>query len=84
MNCLADWCTEVVQFCMAKSKYKDSPLMTSPSVGNVGGCAWCDDLFRGNNHDGGGLTGGGMDNAPQPKLPLTKYNLSRYVAFFPD
>ena len=40
---------------------------------------------RGNNHDGdGGLTGGGMDNAPQPKLPLTKYNLSRYVAFFPD
>ena len=37
----------------------------------------------GNNHDGG-LTGGGMDNAPQPKLPLTKYNLSRYVAFFPD
>ena len=38
----------------------------------------------GNNHDGGGLTGGGMDNAPQPKLPLTKYNLSRYVAFIPD
>ena len=37
----------------------------------------------GNNH-GGGLTGGGMDNAPQPKLPPTKYNLSRYVAFFPD
>ena len=37
----------------------------------------------GNNH-GGGLTGGGMDNAPQPKLPLTKYNLLRYVAFFPD
>ena len=37
--------------------------------------------------DGGhdcGLTGGGMDNAPQPKLPPTKYNLSRYVAFFPD
>ena len=25
-----------------------------------------------------------MDNAPQPKLPLKKYNLSRYVAFFPD
>ena len=41
--------------------------------------------FEGNNHDGGGgLTGGGMDNAPQPKLPPTKYNLSRYVAFFPD
>ena len=38
----------------------------------------------GNNHDGGGLTGEGMDNAPQPKLPPTKYNLSRYVAFFPD
>ena len=38
----------------------------------------------GNNHDGGGLTGGGMDNAPQPKLPPTKYNLSRYMAFFPD
>ena len=37
----------------------------------------------GNNHDGG-LTGGGMDNAPQPKLPPTKYNLSRYMAFFPD
>ena len=37
----------------------------------------------GNNHDGG-LTGRGMDNAPQPKLPPTKYNLSRYVAFFPD
>ena len=34
-------------------------------------------------HDGG-LTGRGMDNAPQPKLPPTKYNLSRYVAFFPD
>ena len=48
MNCLDDWCTEVVQFCRAKSKYKDSPpLMASPSVGNVGGCAWCDDLFRG-------------------------------------
>ena len=39
--------------------------------------------FEGNNHDGG-LTGGGMDNAPQPKLPLTKYNLLRYVAFFSD
>ena len=38
----------------------------------------------GNNHDGGGLTGGGKDNEPQPKLPLTKYNLLRYVAFFPD
>ena len=25
-----------------------------------------------------------MDNAPQPKLPPTKYNLSRYVAFFSD
>ena len=48
MNCLDDWCTEVVQFCRAKSKYKDSPLlMASPSVGNVGGCAWHDDLFRG-------------------------------------
>ena len=35
-----------------------------------------------NNHDR--LTGRGMDNAPQPKLPMTKYNLSRYVAFFPD
>ena len=40
--------------------------------------------FEGNNHDGGGLTGGGMDNAPQPKLLPTKYNLSRYEAFFPD
>ena len=40
--------------------------------------------FEGNNYDGSGLTGGGMDNAPQPKLPLTKYNLLRYVAFFPD
>ena len=39
--------------------------------------------FEGNNRDGGGLTGGRMDNAPQPKLPPTKYNLSRYVAFFP-
>ena len=38
--------------------------------------------FEGNNHDG--LTGGGMDNAPQPKLPLTKYNFLRYMAFFPD
>ena len=37
----------------------------------------------GNNHDGG-LTGEGMDNAPQPKLQPTKYNLSRYVTFFPD
>ena len=36
----------------------------------------------GNNHDGG-LTAGGMDNVPQPKLPSTKYNLLRYVAFFP-
>ena len=25
-----------------------------------------------------------MDNAPQPKLPPTKYNLSRYGAFFLD
>ena len=49
MNCLNDWCTEVVQFCMAKSKYKDSPppLMASPSVGKVGGCAWREDSFRG-------------------------------------
>ena len=47
MNCLDDWCTEGVQFCMAMSKYKDSLLMASPSVGNVGGFAWCDDLFRG-------------------------------------
>ena len=47
MNCLDDWCTEVVQFCRAKSKYKDSLLMASPSMGNVGGCAWHDDLFRG-------------------------------------
>ena len=39
--------------------------------------------FEGNNHDGGGLTGGGMDNAPQPKLSPT-YNLSRDMAFFPD
>ena len=47
MNFLDDWCT-VVQFCRAKSKYKDSPLlMVSPSVGNVEGCAWCDDSFRG-------------------------------------
>ena len=42
------------------------------------------DSGGGNNHDGGGLTGRGMDNAPQPKLPPAKYNLSRYVAFFPD
>ena len=47
MNCLDDWCTEVVQFCRAKSKYKDSPLMASPSVGNAEGCAWRDDSFRG-------------------------------------
>ena len=33
--------------------------------------------FEGNNRDGGGLTGRGMDNTPQPKLPPTKYNLSR-------
>ena len=26
---------------------KDSPLMASPSMGNIGGCAWCDDSFRG-------------------------------------
>ena len=31
-----------------------------------------------------GLSGGGADNAPQPTLPPTEYNLSRYVAFFPD
>ena len=30
------------------------------------------------------LTGGGYDNAPQPKLPPTNINLSRYTAFFPD
>ena len=30
------------------------------------------------------LTGGGYDNAPQPKLPPTDINLSRYAAFFPD
>ena len=47
MNCLDDWCTEVVQFYRAKSKYKDSPLMASPFVGNVGGCAWRDDSFKG-------------------------------------
>ena len=48
MNCLDDWCTEVVQFCGAKLKYEDSPpLMASPSMGNVGGCVWWDDSFRG-------------------------------------
>ena len=31
-----------------------------------------------------GLSGGGVDNAPQPTLPPTEYNLSRYVAFFQD
>ena len=46
MNCLDDWCTEVVQFCRAMSKYKDSLLMASPSMGNIGGCAWRDDSFR--------------------------------------
>ena len=30
------------------------------------------------------LTGGGMDNAPQPKIPPTDINLSRYMAFFPN
>ena len=29
-------------------------------------------------------SGGGVDNAPQPMLPSMEYNLSRYVAFFPD
>ena len=63
MNCLDDWCTEVVQFCRAKSKYKDSPLlMASPSMGNVGRCAWHDDSFRGawckyDMVSGGGLVG---------------------------
>ena len=38
----------------------------------------------GGNHDDGELTGGGMENASQPKLPPIKYNLSRYLAFFPD
>ena len=42
------------------------------------------DSGGGNNHDGGGLTGRGMDNSPQPKLPPTKCNLLRYVAFFLD
>ena len=28
--------------------------------------------------------GGGIDNAPQLKLPPTDINISRYVAFFPD
>ena len=37
----------------------------------------------GGNHDGG-LTGGVMDNTPQPKLAPTKYNLLRYMAFFLD
>ena len=62
MNCLDDWCTKVVQFCRAKSKYKDSLLMVSPSMGNTGGCAWHDDSFRGAwcKYDvvsGGGLVG---------------------------
>ena len=30
------------------------------------------------------LTGGRMDNAPQPKIPPTNINLSIYMAFFPD
>ena len=30
------------------------------------------------------LTGDRMDNAPQPKIPPTDINLSKYVAFFPD
>ena len=30
------------------------------------------------------VLGGGNENAPQPKLPPTDANLSRYVAFFPD
>ena len=30
------------------------------------------------------LTGGRMDNAPQPKIPPTDINLSRYMAFFPN
>ena len=30
------------------------------------------------------LTGGRMDNAPQPKIPPTDINLSRYVPFFPN
>ena len=30
------------------------------------------------------LFGSGIDNAPQPKLPPTDINISRYVAFFPD
>ena len=31
-----------------------------------------------------GLSGEGVDNAPQPTLPPTEYNLSRYVASFQD
>ena len=30
------------------------------------------------------MTAGGIDNAPQPKIPPTDINLLRYVAFFPD
>ena len=30
------------------------------------------------------LFGSGIDSAPQPKLPPTDINISRYVAFFPD
>ena len=30
------------------------------------------------------LFGSGIDNAPQPKLPPTYINISRYVVFFPD
>ena len=30
------------------------------------------------------LFSGGIDNAPQSKLPPTDINISRYVAFFPD
>ena len=40
MNCLDDWCTEVVQFCRAKSKDEDSPpllLLLWATLGDVHG-----------------------------------------------
>ena len=37
------WCSFVWQ----SQSTKTPPLMASPSVGNVGGCAWHDDSFRG-------------------------------------
>ena len=64
-------------------QFFNTTLTVLETIGSMAENAILQSVQFDGGHDGG-LTGGGMDNAPQPKLPPTKYNLSRYVAFFPD